>query len=188
MNKQCLIKTVSFLMNTAVKLGSSGMFISLVWMIVIPSVLGVLINQTSRGQVPKQVVPFFKPLSKLFLLCVIAINAARVSGSVTSFEPVFLLLIAVSLVLSSSGFLLGSAAGKLARLGRAETVSTMYAVGLRNIRAALVLALKFFPVRAALPVITGILFQQTLASVAGVVLIQKPNINNNIGTDNQLLI
>lgn len=163
--------TVSALMRTTVRIDSTGMFVSLVWMVVLPSIFGILLNQSSKGKIPSLIVPVFKPLSKLFLVAVIAINSSRVSSSVTSFEPVFLFLAFACLVLSFMGFFIGALTGKAAGLNRRDSVSTMYAVGLRNISAALVLALEFFPPRVALPVLMGILFQQTLASVAGLIFI-----------------
>lgn len=165
--------TVSLLANTSVRIDAAGMCLSLVWMVVVPSILGVAINHASDGKIPRRVVPLAKPLSKLFLLAVIAVNASRVTGSVTAFEPIFVLLAAACLAFSFSGFCAGTLAGKLSRANRGDTVSLMYAVGLRNISAALVLALEFFPPRVALPVLTGIVFQQTLASIAGITLLGK---------------
>ncbi len=166
--------TVSFLLSESIQIDSTGMLISLVWMVVIPSIAGVCINGFSRGKMPAAVTPYFKPLAKIALLCVIVINSARVSGSITSLEPVFLFLGFMCLILSIAGFLIGRAAGRLLRLPRSDMVTVIYASGLRNISAALVLALNFFEPRAALPVITGIVFQQTLAAVMGKVLIPKP--------------
>jgi tagaturonate reductase len=165
--------TVSFLLTESITIDSTGMLISLVWMVVVPSIIGVCINEFSRGKIPPAVTPCFKPLSKIALLCVVAINSARVSGSVTSVEPVFLLLALMCLLLSFLGFLIGQAAGGLLRLQRPDRVTIMYSTGLRNISGALVLALNFFEPRAALPVITGILFQQTLAAVTGKILLPK---------------
>ena len=167
--------TVSTLMGTTIHIDSTGMFVSLIWMVVLPSIFGILLNQSSKGKIPSLLVPVFKPLSKLFLVAVIAINASRVSSSVTSFEPVFLFLALACLVLSFMGFFIGALTGKVAALNRADRVSTMYAVGLRNISAALVLALDFFPPRVALPVLMGILFQQTLASIAGILFVPIPS-------------
>jgi predicted Na+-dependent transporter len=45
--------------------------------------------------------------------------------------------------------------------------------GMRNISAALVLATTYFPPLAALPVILGILFQQTFVGLLGGVLFGK---------------
>lgn len=165
--------TVAILAHANVRIDSAGMCMSLVWMVVLPSILGIFLNQASEGHIAKIIVPVSKPLSKLLLLAVIAINVARVSHSVTKFEPVFAALALACLAFSFSGFCVGKLAAKIAGAGDAESVTLMYAVGLRNISAALVLVLDFFPSRAALPVITGIVFQQTLASVAGLVLAKK---------------
>jgi tagaturonate reductase len=165
--------TVSFLLSESIQIDSTGMLISLVWMVVIPSIIGVCINEFSRGKVTAAVTPYFKPLAKIALLCVVAINSARVAGSITSWESVFLFVGFISLALSIVGFLIGRAAGGLFRLPYSDMVTVTFSSGLRNISAALVLALNFFEPRAALPVITGIVFQQTLAALMGKVLIPK---------------
>lgn len=165
--------TVSFLLSESIQIDSTGMLISLVWMVVIPSIFGVCINEFSRGRATV-LNPYLKPVGKIALLCVVAINAARVSGSITSPEPVFLLLAFICLTLSMVGFLIGRAAGGLLRLPHADLVTITFASGLRNISAALVLALNFFEPRAALPVITGIVLQQTLTALMGKLLIPKP--------------
>jgi tagaturonate reductase len=162
---------ISTLMRTTIRIDSTGMFVSLVWMIVLPSIFGILLNQSSKGKIPSKLVPAFTPLSKLLLIAVIAINASRVTSSVTSFEPVFIPLALACFAFSFMGLFIGSLAGKAMALDRADRVSTIYAVGLRNISAALVIALEFFPARVAVPVLMGILFQQTLASVAGLIFV-----------------
>jgi tagaturonate reductase len=165
--------TVSFLLSESIQIDSTGMLISLVWMVVIPSIIGVCINELSRGKAPAVVTPYFKPLAKISLLLVVAINSARVSGSITSWEPVFLFLALICLGLTIIGFLIGRFAGGLLHLPRPDMITVTFATGLRNISAALVLALNFFEPRAALPVICGIVFQQTLAALMGKVLIPK---------------
>lgn len=165
--------TVSLLMGKAVSIDTGGMFVSLLLMVVIPSVLGVSINELSKGRLPLRIVPIFKPFSKLFLVAVIAINVSRLPGTLPPLGPDFIAVAALSVALSFGGFAVGRFASALLRLPVADTVSVTFATGMRNISAALVLAIAFFPPRAALPVVTGILFQQTLAALAGVGLIQK---------------
>jgi tagaturonate reductase len=165
--------TVSFLLSESIQIDSTGMLISLVWMVVIPSILGVCINELSKGQVPKAVTPYFKPFAKIALLLVIAINSARVSNSITSFESVFFVLGIAALLLTIAGFLIGHAAGKILHLHPIDMIAVTNASGLRNISAALVLALDFFEPRASLPVIAGIVFQQSLAALMGKILTRK---------------
>lgn len=162
--------TVSILMGSRIAIDGSGMFASLVLMVVIPSAVGICINALSKGEVPRKVVPFFKPLSKIGLLTVIAINTSRIASTVTSFEPVFIKLAVACIAFSLLGFFLGALGAKSTGLSYENTVTVMYASGMRNISASLVLALQFFEPRASLPIVTGILFQQTLAAFAGYAL------------------
>jgi tagaturonate reductase len=165
--------TLSFFLRTSVTIDAAGMFLSLVWMVVIPSILGIAINQKSRGEISKRVQPVAQPLSKIALVCVVGINTSRVADSVNVLSPEFLFMAAICIPMTLGVFALGSLSGKLARFGRPDRVTTMYAIGMHNISAALVLALDFFPPVVAMPIITGILFQQSLASLAGVVFVQK---------------
>lgn len=162
--------TVSILMGSKIAIDGSGMFASLVLMVVIPSAVGIFVNALSKGEVPRTVVPFFKPLSKIGLLTVISINTSRIAPTVTAFEPVFIKLAIVCIAFSLLGFFLGALGAKSTRLSYENTVTVMYASGLRNISASLVLALQFFEPRVSLPIVTGILFQQTLAAFAGFAL------------------
>lgn len=164
---------VSFFMKQSVEIDTSGMFLSLLWMVVIPSIIGICINQLSKGKIPQKITPVCKPTSKIALLLVIIINAARIRHSIGEFESVFFLAGGVSLVLAFSGFVIGAFSGRLLKLPRPDSVSLMYASGMRNISAALVLALTYFEPRAGIPIVIGIVFQQTLATFAGLILLPK---------------
>ncbi len=165
--------TVSLFMGKAVTIDTGGLFLSLVLMVVLPSVAGVALNRLSGGEAPRVLNPALKPLSKIFLTAVIAINVSRLDGKIPPLDAGFLGILAACAVFSFAGFALGRLASPLVGLGREETVSVTFATGMRNISAALVLAITFFPPGAAIPVVTGILLQQTVAALAGVGLIQK---------------
>lgn len=180
--------TIRLLTGTVVNIDTASMFASLILMVVLPSFAGILANRGSEGKIPLLLGPSLKVFSKIALFAVIVINAARVSLSVTAFETVFVLIALVAVALSLSGYGIGRLSSLLFKLDRADTVSVMYASGMRNISAALVLALTFFPERAALPVLSGILFQQILASVSGVVLVQKVATNGHGAPDNSDLL
>ena len=74
-------------------------------MVVIPSVIGVAINQITKGKVNKNVAPCLKPFSKIGLLFVIMINTSQVSDALIKdaswrYVPIVLLCVA----LASAGF------------------------------------------------------------------------------------
>lgn len=173
--------TVAFFMGRSITIDTSGMFISLVQMVVLPSLAGILLNHVTRGAAPKAVNPVMKPLSKLFLVMVIALNVSRLEGKIPPLDAGFFGILAVCILLSFAGFALGRLASAALHFSREESVSVTFATGMRNISAALVLAISFFPPAAAVPVVTGILLQQTVAALAGVGLIQKMD-NRGHGT------
>lgn len=165
--------TVSLLMGKTVEIDSTGMFISLIWMVVIPSIIGICLNQFSKGKIPQTISPYCKPISKIALLLVIIINSGRIRGSITQFEGIFIFVALVALFLAFLGFGLGAFTGRWMKLPTPDCVSLMYGTGLRNISAALVLALTYFDARSGIPIVIGIIFQQTIAAISGLIFLPK---------------
>lgn len=155
--------TVSLLLGSSIELDAGGMMLSLLWMVVLPSVLGIIVNQVSRGIIPIRILPFFRPISKIALLLVIMVNAGAIRSSVSSFDSSYIFAGILVILCSFLGFAAGRFSASLFRLPYADTVSLTFNCGLRNISAALVLAISFFEPRAGVPVIIGILFQQSIA-------------------------
>jgi tagaturonate reductase len=166
--------TVRLLAHTNVHIDTRGMMLSLLLMVVIPMIVGVMVNQLSRNQAKERFVPLGKPFSKLFLIMVISINSSQVAGQIAfswDLLPITLLIA----VLSFAGFLLGALTAKyLCRGGRDLQVTMCFTGGLRNISASLVLAINYFPPIAAIPVIVGILIQQTIAALSGYLFFRSP--------------
>jgi tagaturonate reductase len=163
--------TVRLLARTAVSIDTNGMILSLVQMVVIPSVIGVLINTLTKGKVNEHVTPSIKPFSKITLLMVIVINTSQVADRLLAnaswqYLPIALLCAAIS----ATGFPIAYWTGRMARLPKADNVSLTFATALRNISAALVLAIDYFPPETTLPVIFGIVFQQTICATMGYLL------------------
>jgi tagaturonate reductase len=150
-----------------------SMFISLLLMIVIPSILGICLNELSNGRLPRHLSPICKPLSKFALLLVIIVNIAKIKSSIGSFELVYLQSGLLAIFLSGIGFIGGFFAARFAGGDGGCQVSLMFSTGMRNISAALVLAIAYFSPRTAIPLIIGILFQQAMAAVFGSVLLGR---------------
>lgn len=159
--------TVKFLTHTAVQIDTTGMMLSLVWMVVIPSIIGIFVNFITKGTVNDHVGPCLKPLGKVALLFVVAINVSQIADEILKFNATYIPVVLLCIVLAVGGFLLGKLAAKLCRVGKEQTVNLTFSIGLRNISAALVLAISFFPPHSALPVIFGIVFQQTICALTG---------------------
>lgn len=159
---------VKIFTHTSIQIDALGMMRSLLFMVVIPSILGIAVNQLTRGKVNENVTPCLKPIGKIFLVLVIIINTSRSADTLISsasllYIPVGLL----SIFLAGIGFPISYYLSRFAKCTHEEAVSVTFASSLRNISAALVLATDYFPPLATLPVVFGIVFQQTVCALMG---------------------
>ncbi|MGG6314307.1 bile acid:sodium symporter family protein [Paenibacillus macerans] len=161
---------LSWLVGTSVQLDTAAMMGSLLWMIVAPSLIGMVLNQWSKGAVIASWGPWLNPFSKLAMAVVVAINGAVVAPYLTDFSPRLLGLAAIIVTLASVGYLLGFGLSRLIGLGDADKVALVFNGGMRNISAGAVLAVTYFPAPVAVPVVLGMVFQQMMASLVGFVL------------------
>ncbi|MDL2228786.1 bile acid:sodium symporter family protein [Treponema sp. OttesenSCG-928-L16] len=164
--------TVKIFADTDVSIDTGSMILSLFLMIVIPSLAGIILNHLSRNRLKNKVVPYGKPFSKLALLGVISINASQVAGRV-AFGLGLIPIVLVNIMVTLSGFLLGYFAARLLRLDKDMRVSMTYTSGMRNISAAMVLAISFFPPDTSIPVVVGIILQQSAAAFIGYFLFTR---------------
>ncbi|MDD9268381.1 bile acid:sodium symporter family protein [Paenibacillus sp. GCM10023248] len=162
--------TVSLFVGAQVSLDTWGMMKGLLWMVVIPSILGMTLNQATKGRVKTVWGPKLSPFSKLGLFVVVAINASVVAPYIKSAGSSLIALVAASFVAVSFGYALGWAATWLLKWNHGDTVALTFNSGMRNLSAGAVLAITFFPPPVVLPVISGMLFQQILASLFGFAL------------------
>ena len=158
----------------SIAIDSFGMMKSLLIMVLIPSAIALIFNHFCREKIEKELAPLSNPISKLLLVCVIAINTSNVADRILENLSVSYLLIAfVSLLVAAAGFPVGYLLSRAFRLCSSECVSVTLTIATRNVSAALVLAIAFLPPSAALPVIFCIVFQQSLCAVMGNLLFGK---------------
>lgn len=148
--------------GSAVSFDSLGMVRSLFLMVVLPSLIGILIDFLSGGKCNEHITPCLKPFTKLGLLLVVVINTSQVADRIIAdASPSYIPQALCALLFTTIGFLIAYGLSKAVRLSRQDTVSVVYASGMRNISAALVMAIDFFPPATAIPVISGIVLQQS---------------------------
>ena len=163
--------TVQFFANTAVSIDTKAMIISLLMMIVLPSIAGIFINHSFGDEKTKIVTPSLKPFSKIALFGIVTINTAQIAPTLieqasAAYLPIFLLAAALAFF----GYPTSNALGTLAKLNLPERKSLTFAASMRNISAALVLAINYFSPMTALPVIFGIVSQQTICAIMAALL------------------
>ncbi|MGE4453365.1 MAG: bile acid:sodium symporter family protein [Sphaerochaeta sp.] len=164
--------TVRLLSNTTVVIDSGGIMTSLLVMIVVPSLLGMLCTQFVP-KTAKRAVLYLSPLTKVLLIVVVVLHVGALAGSL-AFTWVYVPLILMNLLVIALGFLIVYLLGRFVlKVDRASLVSMTFTGGMRNISAALVLATTYFSPLTALPVILGILFQQTFVGFLGGVLFAR---------------
>jgi tagaturonate reductase len=151
----------------------AGIAVSLILMVVVPTIIGVGLNEISRGKAPRLLDPYLGPFSKVCLLLVITSNTAAISSQVHFDDVRVWIIAAVSIGFSVLGFICAWLAGILGKFNREKRTTLLFALGLRNTSAAMTLGIEFFPPQAALPAVLGIIFQQTLAALMGKLLLGR---------------
>ena len=177
---------LSLLIGTSVHMDIASMMTSLFWMIVFPSIIGMVLNEWSKGKIAPKWGPKLNPFSKLAMAAVVAINGAVVAPYLQDFNLKLLGLCFVIIVLASLGYLLGLIFSKIMGFNYADKVALIINGGMRNISVGAVIAVTYFPAPVAVPVILGMLFQQTMASIVGYLLgrslqAQKPTDTASFG-------
>ena len=165
--------TVRLFLGTSIKLNMTGMALSLVFMIAIPTVIGVALNEFSRGKFPVMVSPYFNPLSKICMPLMIAANSAAVAPQVRPDNPRIWVIIASCIGFSVLSFTCAKLISLVGKLDPQKQTSLFFTSGLRNTASAITLGVEFLPASAALPAVLGIMFQQATAAIMGRIFLGK---------------
>ncbi|MFF2483963.1 bile acid:sodium symporter family protein [Paenibacillus sp. NPDC058071] len=161
--------------DTSVDIDIMPLVMDLIVIIVLPTVIGVLLNQWTKGKIQERVKPIAAPLSKLCFVAVVALNASAIAPHVEQLKADMIKLIPLVIALVAVCYAIGFIG--TAHRGLTETqITVSYSTGMRNISLGIVLALGYFSPLAAVPVVLSILVQQPLATVHHFVL-QKLNKN-----------
>ncbi|CAH1209913.1 bile acid:sodium symporter family protein [Paenibacillus sp. JJ-223] len=161
---------LSLLVGASVQLDIWAMMSSLFWMIVVPSLLGMLLNEWTKGSIVKTWGPRLNPFTKLFMAAVVAINGSVVAPYLANLNWRLVGLAVVIITLAGLGYALSYLIARLLGWNEADQVALVFNGGMRNISAGAVLAVSYFPPPVAVPVVLGMVFQQMLASLTGYLL------------------
>jgi len=163
--------TVKLFAQKTVSIDVKAMVMSLSMMIVLPSMVGMLVNHAAGDERTKKITPSLKPFTKIALFTIVTINISQIAPTLLqkatlAYIPIALLAAALALL----GFPASHALGKIARLPLEENKSLTFAASMRNISASMVLAINYFPPMTALPIIFGIITQQSICAIMASVL------------------
>lgn len=152
--------------GTAVTIDSTSLIMGLLWMIVLPTLVGILMNEVTKGEGKGYMGQPPGAFSKISLLLIIMINGSVIAPYLQNFswEIISILLLVLFITLSAYAFALVTGHYLLKEPSIVTTFT--YNVGMRNISVGVVIATAYFPPKVAMPVVFCMLFQQLIASFA----------------------
>ncbi|SEN26027.1 Predicted Na+-dependent transporter [Mesobacillus persicus] len=159
--------TLSVMVGSSVEMDVFSIMSGLFWMVVLPSILGMLLNQYTNGKVKEKWSPRLAPFSKLGLGMVVMINGAAVAPYLRNIDLKLVMITVTVFFIAFTGYLFSFAIAKLFKGERETVIALTFTGGMRNISAGAVLAVAYFPPAVAVPVVIAMLFQQVLASLYG---------------------
>lgn len=159
--------SLSLIIGKSIAINSIDLMRDLLFMIVIPSIIGMVLNQLTSGKVKGTVGKRLAPFSKLCICVIVFINGGVISPYLQRIDGKLLLIIAVVFFITASGYFFSWFIARSLKMEKDVTVTMTFSGGMRNIAAGAVLAVTYFPGPVALPVIIGMLFQQVMASIYG---------------------
>lgn len=159
--------SVAFFSGTSVEMDTMAIMKGLIVMVVIPSLIGMVLNQITKGKIKPMLGPRLAPFSKIALGICVTLNSAKVAPYLSHIDAKLIKMAIMVFFIAFSGYLLSWMVGKFLKWEKEEIITVTYTGGMRNIAAGAALAVAYFPAAVAVPVILGTLFQQILASVYG---------------------
>jgi predicted Na+-dependent transporter len=155
---------ITLLVDKQVNIALWDMMKDLIFILVMPTILGVVWQSLSKGKANVQIGQRLAPWSKLSFVAVLIINAASIRPYMAVLQGNLLVLVIASLSLIIIGYVAGSIPTWLSSK-HAWNHTLPYALGMRNISLGLVIALHYFDPLVAVPIVLTILLQQPVASI-----------------------
>ena len=159
--------TLKLLLGATVSIDVPSMMQNMAFMIAIPAVLGIVMNELTRGWGHEKLSPALSPACKFMMMGVIASNSTAMSEYVLHMNVERLEVALFILIFAVSGFVVGILVARALHLPYSETTTMCFTCGMRNISSGAVIATQYFPGEVVFPVMCGTLFQQVLASLIG---------------------
>lgn len=159
--------TLSIFIGAKVEIDVVGMMTGLFYMVVLPSLVGMILNHMTKGKIKESWGPNLAPFSKISLGLVVMLNGAIVAPYLRNIDIKLIGIAITVFIIAFTGYLFAFLLGKLFKMDEGTVVTLTFTGGMRNISAGAVIATSFFPAQVAVPVVVGMLFQQLLASIFG---------------------
>lgn len=153
-----------------IEIDTLSLILDLLWMIVIPSLLGISLNQLTKGNIQETLGNKLAPFSKLCIFGVIMINSSSIAPYVKHITWELAGVIIVVFFIAVSGYVIALVIGHFLLNDISIIKAFVFIGGMRNTAIGVIVATTYFPAKVAMPVVFGMLFQQVLASLFNKVL------------------
>ncbi|MBD1382710.1 bile acid:sodium symporter [Bacillus sp. IB182487] len=180
-----IVPSMTLFTVAKVKIDFWDMMMGLFMMIVIPSILGMVLNNMTHGTIKTVLGDKLAPFAKLSLIFIITINGAKVVPFFKDVDSSIFKIAIVVVLLAGTGYLLGFIISTICKWDKEIKVSLIFNGGIRNLGAGTVLALTYFPLPVLLPIIIAMLFEQLLASLCAM-MIKRFGSNANTKTNKKI--
>ncbi|WP_102691566.1 bile acid:sodium symporter family protein [Rummeliibacillus pycnus] len=156
-----------------IQLDVSSLVLDLILMIVLPTILGIFVNELSKGEIPKKIGKKLAPFSKLSLLTVIMINSSAIAPFLKDLDLHLVGVLLLVFTISVSGYVFALLIGRFIIRNYHQMTTLVFTGGMRNIAIGVIVATTYFPSKVAMPIVFGMLFQQVLASLFSKVILRS---------------
>ena len=95
-----------------IQLDVASLIFNLILMIVLPTILGILINELSKGEIPKKYGKKLAPFSKLCLFAVVMINSSTIAPYLKDFNLQLISVLLLVFVIAVSGYVFALLIGR----------------------------------------------------------------------------
>lgn len=154
-----------FVVGESIQIDTVSLILDLIWMIVLPSIFGILVNEWTKGKLYQAYALPMALISKLCLFSIIIINSSSIAPYVKNLNAELAGVIGLVLVIAVSGYTFALLLSRVFWKEKANQAAIIFTGGMRNIAVGVVIATTYFPSKVAMPVVFGMLFQQVLASL-----------------------
>lgn len=155
---------VHIAVGETVEINTMSIMLDLFWMIVLPSIAAVLLNEWTKGEINRTLGKTLAPFQKLSIFLIVAINSSTVAPFLKNITWEIVWIIMVVLLIAVCGYMMCLVIGHLFFKDYGIIATVVFTGGMRNIAVGVVIASTYFPAKVVMPVVFGMLFQQVLAS------------------------
>jgi len=151
------------LIGDSININVGGMMSSLCVMVVIPLIIGLSVNEITKGKAKEKAIVYLQPFGKMALFIALILTISKITNTILGLKLKDFSILLVNLGLTITAFTLGYY-NQSKKMNEKEKISVSCGVGLRNNTVTLIIATTYYSSVTALPIIAGLLFQQFLAS------------------------